>query len=192
MNRQHQRPIGPTGTNTQAPFTSSMVAGYQPPQPRLRQRPPDCRISPQGWQVSQTTHVQAAFTNSMIDGNKPDRTPRPHRALYHKSGQQLSQTTHVQAAFSVEMIQGARPFFPVRSFKAPIGWSVSQTTHVQAAFSIEMVGSSRPTGARFPKYQRTGTQVAQLTAVATATTKNYYLGGLANANRLGRGFGWAG
>lgn len=114
-------------------FSNEMVYGWHPDSPSLF-LPPRIPLP-----LSQTTHVENAFTVDQIQGAKPDRYRQllPPRSSYAFIAPDVF-------AFSVEMVQGSRPDSP-RLFLAPripLPWS--QTTHVQNAFSPDMVAGWRP------------------------------------------------
>lgn len=136
---QHMRPIGPTGVNAQAVFTSSMTDGCRPQRsPVLAAWKTPARNA--GTQLSQTTHVQAAFTPSMSQGSGPDRD-REYLPL--RTGSQVY--TPDGAIFSAEAVIGSRPTSP-RLFSAPRlqATSLSQMTHVAAPFTSSMAAGSQP------------------------------------------------
>lgn len=165
---QHQRPIGPTGTNTAATFAPNMVSDARPQRPQLG------KPQPLGWVTSQTTHVAAPFSVEMIAGARPSSPRLPFVA---KQGWSVSQTTHTSAPFSVDMVSDTRPqvnraWLAKRSIYAvvppdvlvfsvemaqgwhpdrpqlakpfPQGWSVTQHTHTSAPVSVEMLAGWHP------------------------------------------------
>lgn len=177
---QHQRPIGPTGTNTAAPFAPDMVSDARPRQPQLG------KPRPVGWVTSQTTHVAAPFSLEMAAGAHPDRS---RDWLPLRLGWSVSQTTHVAAPFSAEMVAGWHPDSP-RPYVAPralvSGWQTSQTTHTSAPFSVEMVAGTSPTQAlRVARTVQWAGASSSAWNVTVTTTGWGPLMGLARNRRIG-------
>lgn len=147
-------------------FSIEMVRGSRPDKPVLLL---GARIP---LPLSQTTHVQNAFTPSMVTGEggqrfkqrlgpktfgapPPDvtifsiemavgsRPDRPRLFLAPRFQQPPSQTTHVQAAFTPSMSQGYGPQRNREFLPVRIAWQVSQTTPVDY-YSPEMGQGSQP------------------------------------------------
>jgi hypothetical protein len=91
-----------------------------------------------GLQVSQTTHVQNAFTVDMVQGWT--QMPQPFQSLDRYG---LIAIPPGIDAFTIEQVRGWMPESP-RLFLKPQGLSVSQPTHVQNAFAVDMIQGWKP------------------------------------------------
>ncbi len=145
-------------------FSIEMVRGARPDKPVLLL---GAKIP---LPLSQTTHVQNAFTQSMVTGERgqrfrerlgpktygaipPDVVPftiemaigsRPDRArifLAPRFQQPPSQPTHVQATFTPSMSQGAQPPRNREYLPVKIAWQVSQPTPVDVISPDQFAGS---------------------------------------------------
>ncbi len=165
------QPLSQT-TPVAAAFSQDMVAGVTAPQPRIliprRIAQPDwVFIEPCSFDsvlssrldfqsrlrrpqhlapISQTTHVQAAFSPEMILGSKLDPRTRLHII------QRPPQTPLVQdIRFAFESILGSQLDRRGSRFRPAVHLQpLAQTTHVAAPFSIEMARGSAPHTGRQP------------------------------------------
>jgi hypothetical protein len=165
---QHARPVGPTTTNTAAPFAVAMAQGTAPPA-QLAQRVAHIGPRPVGLISSQTTHVPATFAPDMVSDTRPQRhrqllPPRsdydfippdidrfdsamvqgwhpdspPRQDLRLRTGMVSAQTTHV-GVFSPEMVTGSHPDRFREFLPVRLGWIKAPDAQNDAAFSLEMV-----------------------------------------------------
>lgn len=194
-------------THVSAPVSPEMSTGSHPD--RYRQLLPAIA----GWQVVQSTQVDAPFSLEMAAG----LASISHLPFAPKLGWQTAQTSHVAAPFSLDMVAGllsyahlpfrahvglvaATPDVLVFSVEMVIGWHpdqprifiapriplpVSQPTHVQAAFSPDMVAGFHPDQPRPYAAPKFGLMVSQLSHVDAPITVDMLAGWVPNA---GRGF----
>lgn len=167
---QYQVRTGPIA-NDAAPFGPEMVQG-------VRSDPADLRTggrfrfaARQGLQLSQTTHVPAAFSPEMSQG--ATLPPRFRERLPLRTGLQLAQTTPVAAPISIEMLHGAAPV-RFREVRPPrIGW-LAQTPDV-LNFSVEMTQGTTPDRVR-ATVQRLGWSVSQPTPIDAPASLEMFQG----------------
>lgn len=166
---QHPRPVGPTGVNAAATFTSSMSQGSRPERSPIRAAwRPTTRYM--GWQVAQTTHVQAPYIPAMGQGWHPDRN-REFLAR-NAQGWQANLLTFA-VVMTPEMFAGSHPDRS-RAWLAPrIPLPLSQTTHVPAAFSVNMSQGSVPDRARPHVLGKLGWQTSQTTFAVEMTPEMF-------------------
>jgi len=200
QNRQFLAPRFPYGILPPdvAQFSIEMIRGSRPEKPVILL---GARI-PQP--VSQTTHVQNAFTQSMITGESGQRYrqilgqktfgaippdvllfsiemvvgSRPERArmyLAPRFQQPPSQLTHVQATYQPNMSQGYQPQRNREYLPVKVAWQASQTTPV-GVNSPEMFAGSHPDKNRAFVYPKTGVRETQHTHVQNAFTPDMVQG----------------
>lgn len=166
------------------PFSMEMVYGWKPESPRLEASGKAATRG--GWQVSQTTHVQAPITADSIfiyagvprleaNGKQPAR-----------GGWHVSQPTHVNAAFTPDMVEG---WWPDRNrYGAPFHQGQSAYTPEVLDFSIDMIMASRPERPRLFLAPRIPLPVSQTTHVSAPFTYDMVDGWLPERHRYSAPF----